>query len=604
MYNRSGSMISRSHGVAFRQSGRPIRLRRPGSRRCPVYFPAVPPSSARNGRRHARRSLQTNALTFAGLMALLVCIILAYTVGFQAMMAYESRSYSWISGLYWTVQTMSTLGYGDIVFETDLGHLYALAVLATGVTILFIFLPFTLIQFFYAPWLERRAASRAPSSLPAGTSGHVLLTAHGPIETALIERLDEFGTPYAVVVPDVSAALALHDRGINVVVGKLDDAETYRRAAANHASLVATTLADATNANVALTVRAVAPDVPIVATAAWETSVPLLKRAGCQEVIQLGEMLGRALAVRIAGQDGFTHVVGQLDDLLLAEASTANTAFVGHTLGALGLRERLGVSVAGVWERGRYVIGAPDVEVRQGSVLLLAGSASELAAYDREVRPNRQPVAHAIVIGGGRVGRSTSRALTERGIAHTIVEQTADRIRDSRLVVVGDAADPAVLERAGIARASSLAITTRDDDVNVFVTLLCRQLRPDAQILARATHERNIPTLYQAGADVVLSYFPMEANAIFGVLRQGNLLLLAEGLDVFTVPVPPALAGQTIAKSRMRQTTGCNVLAVRPANGPARPADPTMPLPADGQIVLIGDREAARRYLEIYPAAR
>jgi Trk K+ transport system NAD-binding subunit len=554
----------------------------------------------RRGHGTARRPLEANALTFAGLMAVLLAIILVYSAGFQAVMSYESRSYSWLSGFYWTVQTMSTLGYGDIVFESDVGHVYSVAVLATGVTILFIFLPFTLIQFFYAPWLERRAASRAPSALPPGTRGHVLLTAHGPIETALIERLDEFGTPYAVIVPEVSAALALHDRGINVVVGKLDDAETYRRARADSASLVATTLADATNANVALTVRAVAPVVPIVATAAWETSAPLLKRAGCREVIQLGEMLGRALAVRIAGQYGFTHVVGQLDDLILAEASAANTALVGHTLGTLGLRERLGVSVAGVWERGRYVVGARDVEVRQDSVLLLAGSASELAAYDREVQPNRQPVAHAIVIGGGRVGRSTSRALTERGIHHTIVEQAADRIRDSRLVVVGDAADPAVLERAGIAWASSLAVTTRDDDVNVFVTLLCRELRPEALILACATHERNIPTLYQAGADVVLSYFPMEANAIFGVLRQGNLLLLAEGLDVFTVPVPAALAGQTIASSRVRQATGCNVLAVRPTNGPARPADPTMPLPADGQIVLIGDRDAARRYHKAY----
>ena len=42
------------------------------------------------------------------------------------------------------------------------------------------------------------------------------------------------------------------------MVGQLDDGETWRRAQVAHASLVATTLADTTNANVALTVREVA----------------------------------------------------------------------------------------------------------------------------------------------------------------------------------------------------------------------------------------------------------------------------------------------------------------------------------------------------------
>lgn len=546
------------------------------------------------------RRTRGNLPTFIALMAALGAIVLSYTAIFHVVMRHESRSYPWSTGVYWTIQTMTTLGYGDVVFNGQIGHAFSIVVLATGVTILFIFLPFTLIQFFYAPWLEARAAARAPRALPPETSGHVLLTAHGPIETALIERLDEFQTPYAVIVPEPAQALLLHDQGIQVMVGRLDDAETYRRARVDHASLVATTLADTTNTNVALTVRSVSASVPIVATAAWEVSVPLLRRAGCQEVVQLGEMLGRALAVRIAGQDGQTHVVGHLDDLLIAEAAAANTALVGRTLGELRLRERLHVTVAGVWERGRYVVGAPDVEVHDDTVLLLAGTREELAAYDRDVQNRRPPPAHAVVIGGGRVGRATSRHLADLGIPHTVVEQFPDRVRDPDRLVTGDASDPAVLERAGLARASSLAVTTRDDDVNVYVTLQCRQLRPDLQILSRVTHERNVATLYQAGADVVLSYFPMEANAIFGVLQRGNLLLLAEGLDLFTVPVPRELAGRTIADSRLRQTTGCNVLAVRPAGGAARPADPTAPLPADAQMVLIADREAARRYVRTY----
>jgi Trk K+ transport system NAD-binding subunit len=550
--------------------------------------------------RQVRHRTRGNATTFVALMLVLGGIVLLYTLLFQVAMHQEGRSASWITGLYWTAQTMSTLGYGDVVFESDAGRLFSLTVLATGITILFIFLPFTLIQFFYAPWLEARSKSRAPRSLSPDIRDHVLLTAHGPIETALIERLEQFQTPYAVIVADVGQALALHDQGVEVMVGKLDDADTYRRARVDRAALVATTLSDATNTNITLTVREVSQTVPIVATAAWESSVALLKRAGCEEVIELGEMLGRAMAVRIAGQDGQSHVVGGLDDLLVAEASAANTSLVGHTLGQLRLRERLNVTVAGVWERGRYIVGAPDVEIKNDSVLLLSGTREELAAYDREVQTRRSAPAPAIIVGGGRVGRATARSLRELGIDHVLIEEHADRVRDRSHLVHGDATDPAVLAEAGIARAGSLAVTTRDDDVNVYVTLQCRQIRPDLQILSRVTHERNVPTLYQAGADVVLSYFPMEANAIFGVLHRGNLLLLAEGLDLFTVAVPRALAGRSIAASRLRQKTGCNVLAVREPGGVARPADPAAPLAADAQMILIGDRDAARKYFRLY----
>lgn len=539
-------------------------------------------------------------MTFLALMAMLAGIIAVYSLLFRMVMSHEGRHYSWLTGVYWTFQTMSTLGYGDVVFESDLGRLLSLVVLGTGITILFIFLPFTLIQFFYAPWLEARAAARAPRVLPADMTGHVLLTAYGPIEAALIERLAQFDLPYAVVVPETAQALALHDRGVSVLVGQIDDPDTYRQAGVDRASLVTTTLSDTANANVALTVRSVSATVPIVATAAWENSAPLLTRAGCTRVVQLGELLGRALAVRIAGQDGQAHVVSEFDDLLTAEAAAANTPLVGRTLRDLALGERLQLIVAGVWEHGRYTVGSPDTRIKQDTVLLLSGTRRAIDAFNAEVRADRPAPAYAIVIGGGRVGRATSRRLGELGIDHRIVEHTPDRVRESSRLVLGDATDPDILRRAGLDRAASVAITTRDDDVNAYLTLQCRELRPDVQIVARVTHERNLQSLYAAGADVVLSYFPMEANAIFGVLQRGHLLILAEGLDLFIVPVPRALAGRNLTEARLRQTTGCNVIAVRPPGGTAAPPDPHAALETGSQLMIVGDREAARRMAAVW----
>lgn len=538
-----------------------------------------------------------------GLLVIVIGLIVLYSVLFHALMAHEGQTHSPLTGFYWTMQTMMTLGFGDITFTSDLGRLFSVVVLTTGVVLLFVLLPFTLIQFLYAPWLEARTAARTPRQLPADTSGHVILTAYGPVEAALIDRLRQFQSPYVVIVPDPAQALVLDGQGVRVMVGKLDDAETYRRARVERASLVAATLSDTANANVVLTVRECSETVPIVATAVWETSVELFKRAGCQQVIQLGELLGRAMARRIAGHGGRTHVIGRLDDLLVAEASAAETSLVGQTIREARLRERINVNVVGVWERGRYSPGSPETPITADMILLLSGTHAELDAYDRDVHQKPPVPGHAIIVGSGRVGRATSRHLVEAGIDHKIVEKIADRVQDWSRLVIGDAVDPVILAAAGLDHATSVAMTTHDDDVNVYLTLYCRRARPDIQILSRATLERNVTTLYRAGADFVLSYTPMEANAIFDILRHGDVLLLAEGLEVFTVGVPPTLVGKSIAECALREGTGCSVLAVRRAGGPATHPDIHTPLGSADALVLIGDREDERAFFGKYAEA-
>ena len=320
--------------------------------------------------------------------------------------------------------------------------------------------------------------------------------------------------------------------------------------------------------------------------------------------MQLGEHLGREMARRISGHGGRTHVVGRLDDLFIAEAVAANTTLVGHAVRDLGLRERLGVTVIGLIERGRYAGSSAHSLVTEDTVLLLSGTLDGLTAYDREVRQARHSPGLAIIIGGGRVGRATSRNLIDDGVDHRIVERTPDRVHDRSRYVVGDATDPAVLEEAGLDRAASIAITTHNDDVNVYLTMYCRRLRPDVQILSRATLEHNVSTLRRAGADFVLSYIPLEANAIFDVLRHGNLMLLAAGLQVFTVPVPPALVGRSIAESGLRATARVNVMGIRREAGRAELPDINAPLAADTELILIGDREAAQAFFARYRTGR
>ncbi|MEM8767531.1 MAG: potassium channel family protein [Pseudomonadota bacterium] len=89
-------------------------------------------------------------------------LVVTYSIAFHLVMVYEGRDYSWLSGLYWVLSTMSTLGFGDIVFESDLGRGFSIVVLLSGIIFMLVLLPFMFIEFVYAPWVQAQSANRLP----------------------------------------------------------------------------------------------------------------------------------------------------------------------------------------------------------------------------------------------------------------------------------------------------------------------------------------------------------------------------------------------------------------------------------------------------------
>ncbi len=549
---------------------------------------------SRRGRRNLRM-LGRFVLVLAGMITL-------YSVLFHALMEREGQHHSWVTGFYWTLTVMSTLGFGDITFHTDLGRAFSIVVLLSGMIFMLVLLPFTFIEFFYEPWMEAQAAARAPRQIPEeSATGHVLLTHDDPVTRSLIRRLVQYHYPYALMVPDFEEALRLHDSGLNVVVGELDDPDAWRRARVERAALVATTASDVTNTNVAFTVRGVAEKVPIIATATHSDSIDVLKLAGADHVIRLEEMIGQSFARRAIGGDALAHVIGHFDGVLIAEAATHRTPLVGKTLRESNLREKVGVTVVGIWDRGSFAPARPETPIQDNSVLVLAGTKNTLFRYDELFciyNVSRGPV---VILGGGRVGRATARALAAREMDYRIVEQLPERIRDPAKYLRGNAADLDVLKKAGIEDAPTVIITPHDDDLNVYLTVYCRRLRPDIQILSRATQERNVATLHRAGADIVMSYASMGASTMVNLLKRSKILMVAEGLDLFRVKVPTPLAGLSIAESSIRERTGCSVVALGRGKGMQLVPGPDEVLAPGAEILLIGSLEAEERFLELYP---
>jgi voltage-gated potassium channel len=540
-----------------------------------------------------RRNLRLLAwlgLTFAVLLG-------TFSLIFHWLMAREGQEHSWVTAVYWTFVTMSTLGFGDITFTSDAGRLFTIVVLITGTIFLLVLLPFSFIQFFFLPWMEASEAADTPRKMPDDTRGHVVLTQLGPIEEALVRLLTAGGVDHCVIVPDTAAAGPLLDSGYSVMVGPFDDPDTYRSARVAEARLVATTLGDTTNTNVTFTVREVSPDVPIVATASSEASVDILTMAGCTQVMQLGRMLGDAMARRVLGRDGRARVVGHFDDLLIAEASVAASGLSGKTLAEIDLHARTGVTVVGIWHRGGLTIPTASVPLPSAGMFVLAGSREALQRYDAAFAEGDTEAGETLIIGGGRVGRAVASALRAEGRRWRLVEKDTSRIRWPEQSVVGDAARREVLERAGIGDCSSVVITTRDDDMNIYLTLYCRKLRPDVQIIARSTRERNVETLHRAGADFVMSYATTGATTVANLLRQVDILMVSEGLHLFRLDTPPALVGRSLAEAGIREASGCTVIAVGRADHVESSLDLKRPLTADSELVLLGDDESENRFM-------
>ena len=515
-------------------------------------------------------------------------------------MELEGHDFSWTTGFYWTLTVMSTLGFGDITFTSDLGRIFSIIVLLSGVVLLLVMLPFTFIQFFYAPWIEAERKSRAPRELPPNTEGHVIITEFNQVTAALIEKLKDHMHPYVLIIEDIQRALELYDLGYKTAHGNIDDPLTYKKMRVKQASLVVAAGSDEINTNIAFTVREVNESVPVISTADSEDSVDILTMAGSNLVLQIADMLGRSLARRAISSGSRANIVGRFDELLIAEAPALKTPLAGKTILESRIREYLGVTVVGIWDRGKFQIPGPDTMITPATVLVLAGSEEQINNYEEIMCIYQVSSDPVIIIGSGRVGSAVARSFEERNMEYLIVEKDPAKVYRGHTAIIGSAADITTLKKAGIDSTPAVIVTTHDDATNIYLTKYCRSLRPDIQIISRANVERNVSTLHRAGADFVMSFAALGANTIFNFFQSSDIVMLAEGLDIFKLSMPPGLHGKTLAQSNIRQETGCSVVAIKHSGETVINPDPNFTLKKNSDIILIGTSDSEKKFIKKY----
>jgi Trk K+ transport system NAD-binding subunit len=536
---------------------------------------------------------------------LFLCVLVAvYAVLFHVIkLNVEGEQHSWVTGVYWTLVVMTTLGFGDITFSSDIGRVFSIVVLLSGVFFLLVMLPFLFIRLFYAPWLEARIRSTAPRRVPGGTAGHVVLTEIDPVALGLIERFQHLGIPYFVLEPDPTKAAQLVGEGVSVVTGENDARSTYELLEINAARLVLANCEDTANTNITLTVREISQDVPIAAIAEQEDSIDILELSGATTVLPLKHRLGEYLANRIDAGRPEAHVIGSIRDVQIAELPVRGTPLAGTLIRDTHLRERTGVSIIGLWERGTLRTAFPHLEIPATSVVVVAGTPAQISRFNETLPQGRQsgPV---LVIGSGKVGEAAARHLASKGITVYAIDRDERALSALAGIVdqvfLGDAADRATIERAGIGRVASVLLTTNDDAANIYLAVFCRRLNPGVRIVSRITHERNVEAIHRAGADFALSYTSLGVESVIALLRGYAPVLLGEGVSFFEIEMPASLVGVRLGDTAIGSRAGLSVVALEHDGVLETRLTADTILPANGRLLMLGSLEQRQEFINVF----
>lgn len=142
-------------------------------------------------------------------------------------------------------------------------------------------------------------------------------------------------------------------------------------------------------------------------------------------------------------------------------------------------------------------------------------------------------MADVLIVGGGRIGSYLTSLLVEAGRAVTLIESDpsrvahlAERLPASHLVL-GNGADPDVLESAGIRRADTVVAVTNRDETNLVIAGLAKFEFAVTRTIGRVNNPKNA-WLYTAamGVDVALNQADIIGHLVLEEMSLGEMTTL------------------------------------------------------------------------------
>jgi CPA2 family monovalent cation:H+ antiporter-2 len=259
--------------------------------------------------------------------------------------------------------------------------------------------------------VEERAA---PTGVERAVTEHVVLCGFGRVGSAVGEALETFGIRFVVIERDPDIVRGLRSRGVPCLFGDAAQPRILEEAGSGRASLVVVALPEMDRAQLAVRgVRALSPQVPILARAHSASGREGLADSGATEVIQ-PELEAAATLIRHALRELALPQQRVLDYLTrfrramnpngadargglggaealpeVHEVTLGAGALADLSLGEARVRERFGVTVVSVGRPDGQAVVNPsaDTRLRPGDRLRVFGLPEQVDAFRREAGP-------------------------------------------------------------------------------------------------------------------------------------------------------------------------------------------------------------------------
>jgi voltage-gated potassium channel len=240
-----------------------------------------------------RRNLLANYVI--SLMSILAILAFGTFGTYMLGEGFRPKIHELTSSFYFTIITLATVGYGDIVPVTRETRLFVVALLIVGLSIFA-----TAIASFLGPTFSREISSFFnPKERKMKPSDHVILAGAGALVANTVRELQARGIPFVQIVAAGPTPLPE-----NLVVGQPWDDKVLQEAGIETASMVvAAQEDDGENAFIAMVAKDLNPDVRVLAVANSSAGIRRLKLTRAEIVFAPSMVGGRLLANLVEGKE-------------------------------------------------------------------------------------------------------------------------------------------------------------------------------------------------------------------------------------------------------------------------------------------------------------
>ena len=203
--------------------------------------------------------------------------------------------------------------------------------------------------------------------------------------------------------------------------------------------------------------------------------------------------------------------------------------------------------------------------------------------------------AFAVIAGFGDVGAGAYQELIASGVSCMVVDSKRQGIEQ----VVGNAEDETVLKKARIEEARFCIIALNDDDLNIFTTLMARNLNPLIRILARANEPASVEKLYRAGADYVALLPMIGGQTIARIILADTVTILLDLPNGEMVIMKRVVRSYPHTIAHFCRKTGVRIIGIEGPHRCVVSPDPKE-IPAEGEdIIAIGNNEQLKKFIRL-----